>query len=180
MAPDQIRSQILSKLEPKEKHDPQFTTGHDLVSSKFMACRAMLKYLQDCHCPAIFEVSLTLNMSQMNCKEEIRSCVMNRMAAIIIVLSQLHISASPVSGTVNPRKLGFSSPSLPPPPPPPLTHTLLVTMVFYLVSGQTKVTLMEGEEEENWSRLHLKSVALSMGLGASRTVLDTSIIMAAD
>ena len=124
MAPDQIRSQILSKLEPKEKHDPQFTTGHDLVSSKFMACKAMLKYLQDCHCLAIFEVSLTLNMSQMNCKEEIRSCVMNRMAAIINVLSQLQISASQVSGTVNPRKLGFSSPSLPPPfPPPPHTHS---------------------------------------------------------
>ena len=53
-------------------------------------------------------------------------------------------------------------------------------MVFYFVSGQTKVTLMEGEREENWSLLHLKSVAPSMGLGASRTILDTSIIIATD
>ena len=98
MAPPQIRSQILSNLEPKEKHVPQFNTGkikldslfffgHNLVSSKFMACRSMLKYLQGCHCLAIFEVSLTLHMSQMNCKEEIRLCVINRMAAIMYYLS---------------------------------------------------------------------------------------------
>ena len=99
MAPDQIRRQILSNLEPKEiKHDPQFNTGkikldllfffcHDLVSSKFMACRAMLKYLLDYHCLAILEVSLTLHMSQMNCKEEIRPCVINRMAVIMYYLN---------------------------------------------------------------------------------------------
>ena len=92
MAPDQIRrqipgGQIISTLEPKEKGDLFFFFGHDLVSSKFMACRALLKYLPDCHCLAIFEVSLTLHMSQMNCKEEIRPCVINRMAAIMYYLS---------------------------------------------------------------------------------------------
>jgi len=84
---------------------------------------------------------------------------------------------SQVSGTANPRKLGFSPTC---PPPSPLTHTLLARMVFYFVSGQTKVTLMEGEGEENCSPLHLKSVAPSMGLGASTTILDTSIIIATD
>lgn len=80
-----------------------------------------------------------------------------------------------VSGTANPRMVGFSSP-----PPPPLTHTLLARMVFYIVSGQTKVTLMGGRGEEDCSPFHFKSVASSMDLGASRMILDTNIIMAAD
>ena len=39
---------------------------------------------------------------------------------------------------------------------------------------------MEGEGEEDCSPLHFKSVAPSMGLSASRKILDTTIIMAAD
>lgn len=79
-----------------------------------MACRAMLKYLQDCHCLAIFEVSLTLHMSQMNCKEEIRSCVINRMAAILYYLSCRQVCLR----DCKPQKTRVQLP-----PPPPHTHS---------------------------------------------------------